>query len=89
MSAEYENGGVLRYRVEQYGKRLDRADDRQREIERKQLQLEGRLTNVEDVVERIEKKVDSLQTRSTTILVSIVTGCIGMMLTILAGTGKL
>lgn len=88
-TGEYENGGVLRFRVEQNSKRIDKHDDFLRTLDRTITQHGERIDDLEETFKRIEQKLDAVQARSTTILVALLSGCVGLSLTILAGTGKI
>ena len=88
-TGEYDNGGVLRWRLDRYGERLDKLEEWRPKVQTDLDVGEAFQREIREDLKILTEKVDAIQARSTTILVSIVTGCVGLMLTILAGTGKI
>jgi hypothetical protein len=51
--------------------------------------LRYRVTRLEEAVKDLSKKVDSMQTRQTSLLITIAASAIVFALTVLTGTGRL
>ena len=51
--------------------------------------LRYRVSQLEIAVKDLSKKVDAMQTRQTSLLITIASSSIVLMLTVLVGTGKL
>ena len=88
-TGEYENGGVLRYRVDTNAKKVERLEDWRRDVDRDVVEIQGQIREVRDDMGEMNRKLDSVQRTLTRLLITIALSGIGVSFSILAGTGKI
>lgn len=86
---EFENGGVLRYRVDTNAKKVERLEDWRRDVDKDLTDIRGRLRELDDDLKTANTKLDAVQRTLTRLLITIALSGIGVSFSVLAGTGKI
>jgi hypothetical protein len=85
----YENGGLLRYRVNRNSDRLDAFEKWKSEVDIERATVKQQLTGIREDVHDIAGEVKGFRRMAFAVLISCSTAIVVFALNILAGTGRI